>query len=71
MLYQYLKTLLLGEFGITIIIYIGAVLINGLFKASDWNTCYNYNEVLNAWRIVIFAIITLMNLIAIFAGAYK
>jgi hypothetical protein len=41
MLYQYLKTLLLGEFGITIIIYIGAVLINGSFKASDWNTYYN------------------------------
>lgn len=52
MLYQYLKTLLLGEFGITIIIYIGAVLINGSFKASDWNTCYNYNEVLNAWRML-------------------
>ena len=35
MLYQYLKTLLLGEFGITIIIYIGAVIINGSFKESD------------------------------------
>lgn len=66
MIFDYLKCLLIVEFGITIIIYLGAVLLNGSFNANDWNTSYNYNEVLNGWRIVIFVVTTIFYLISIY-----
>lgn len=56
------------EFGITVIIYLGAVLMNGSFNANHWSTSYNYDEVLNGWRIVIFAITTLTYCISVIMG---
>ena len=69
MIFDYLKCLLIVEFGITIIIYLGAVLIDGSFNASKWNTSYNYDEVLNGWRVGIFVITTIVYFISILIGA--
>lgn len=56
------------EFGITVIIYLGAVLMNGSFNANHWHTSYDYDAVLNGWRIVIFAITTLAYFIGAMTG---
>ena len=69
MIFDYLKCLLIVEFGITIIIYLGAALINGSFNANNWNTSYNYDEVLNGWRVGIFVITTIVYFISISIGA--
>lgn len=65
MIFTYLPVLLLGQLGITLIIYLGAVLINGSFDAKKWKSFYNYNEILNAWRIVMFIAISIGQLITV------
>lgn len=54
MMFDYLKYLLMSNFGIAIVIYLGAVVIKGSFNINNWNTRCNYNESLNNWKTMTF-----------------
>lgn len=57
---KYITIVLLGEFGITLIIYLGAALMNGSFNASKWFNRSVYTERLAHWQITVFVGISVL-----------